>query len=195
MDKPVRTAPIGSPSTDVTAPARLVGISDQEFEELLLKNAYPPARDAHAWQQLTTPTIISRTRRVLVAMRDRNRRAIHRKNQYLNEFHAKCQGRAEHGRREWFAAKAEHERWTLAAKNFDRTVCGAIDEIDELCAARADRRGSGSAHRDRFTAAVEAIRQHQTASRRANLEPESHDLALWKVLDHLTADPPQPSAL
>ena len=119
-------------------------------------------------------------------MRTRNRRAIHRKNRHLNEFHAECHARGEQGRREWFAAKAEHERWTLAAKNFDQTVSGAIEEIDDICDTRADHRGRGPAYRERLASAVQAIRDHQAASRKANLEPESHDLALWKVLDHLT---------
>jgi len=123
-------------------------------------------------------------------MRDRNRRGIHRKKRHLNEFHAKCQGRGEQGRRDWFAAKAEHERWTLAAKNFEHTVCTALGEVDEIRQARADHRGRGAAyHHDRFFSAVQAIREHQNASRKANLERESHDLALWKVLDRLTTSP------
>jgi hypothetical protein len=187
--KPARVARIRSDSTDVTAAPSLAGLNDQEFEQVLLKNAHPPARDAGTWEQLTRPELIDRTKRVLIAMRDRNRRAIHRKNRHLNEFHAKCQGRGEQGRRDWFAAKAEHERWTLAAKNFDHTVCGALDEIDAIRETQANHRGRGPAYRERFASALQAIREHQTASRKANLEPESHDLALWKVLDHLTTSP------
>jgi len=127
--------------------------------------------------QLTAPELIDRTKRVLIAMRVRNRRAIHRKNRHLNEFHAECQGRGGQGRREWFAAKPEHERWTLAAKNFHHTVCGTLGEIDEIREGRANHRGRGPVYRDRFASAVQAIREHHTASLKANPEPESHDLA------------------
>lgn len=186
MVKPARAARIRSNSTDLAAAPSLAALNDQQFEQVLLKNAHPPVRDAAAWEQLTAPDLIDRTKRVLTAMRARNRRAIHRKNRHLNEFHAECHARGEQGRREWFAAKAEHERWTLAAKNFDQTVSGAIEEIDDICDTRADHRGRGPAYRERLASAVQAIRDHQAASRNANLEPESHDLALWKVLDHLT---------
>lgn len=189
MVKPARAVRTLSDKTDVMAAPSLAGLNDQEFEQVLLKNAHPPVRDAHVWEQLTTPQLIDRTKRVLIAMRDRNRRAIHRKNRHLNEFHAKCQGRGEQGRRDWFAAKAAHERWTLAAKNFDHTVCAALGEVDEIGHARADHRGRGAAYHDRFASAVQAIREHQKASRKANLEPKSHDLALWKVLDRLTTSP------
>jgi hypothetical protein len=90
--KPARATRIRSDSTDVTAAPSLAGLNDQEFEQVLLKNAHPPVRDAAAWAQLTAPGLIDRTKRVLIAMRDRNRRAIHRKNIHLNEFHAKCGG-------------------------------------------------------------------------------------------------------
>ena len=186
MVKPARAARIRSNSTDLPAAPSPAALDDQEFEQVLLKNAHPRARDGAVWEQLTAPDLVHRTKRFLTAMLARNRRAIHRKSRHLNQFHAECHARGEQGRREWFAAKAEHERWTLAAKNFDQTVSGAIEEIDDICDARADRRGRGPAYRDRLASVVQAIREHEAASRKANLEPESHDLALWKVLDHLT---------
>lgn len=195
MVKPARAARIRFEGTDVTAAPSLAGLNDQEFEQVLLKNAYPPVRDAGEWEQLTAAKFIDRTKRVLIAMRDRNRRAIHRKNGRLNEFHAACQGRGKQGRREWFDVKAAHERWSLAAKNFDHTVCAALEDVGEILQARVDVRGMGAVYHDRFASAVQSIREHRTASRKANLEPESHDLVLWKVLDHLTttAGPRQPT--
>lgn len=195
MVKPARAARIRSESADVTPAPSLARLNDQEFEQVLLKNAYPPVRHAGTWEQLTAPNLIERTKRVLIAMRDRNRRAIHRKNRHLSEFHATCHGRGEQGRREWFSAKAAHDRWSLAAKNFDHTVSDALEEIGAIRQARVDQRGRGTVYHERLASAVQAIREHRTASRKANLEPESHDLALWKVLDHLTtttAPRPQP---
>ena len=87
MVKPARAARIRSNSTDLAAAPSLAALNDQQFEQVLLKNAHPPVRDAAAWEQLTAPDPIDRTKRVLTAMRARNRRAIHRKSRHLNEFH------------------------------------------------------------------------------------------------------------
>ncbi|WP_333890890.1 hypothetical protein [Mycolicibacterium gadium] len=172
----------------------LRALSDQDFEDVVLRNAHPPTRDREIWTQLTAPDLIGRTRQTLTDMHARNSGAMRRKKAALSAFHAQClkmpRGGQEAwpprgGQEAWVQAKADYEQWKVGASNFERTVSGALAEVDDIWELRTQQRGSSGVLQAQLTRALNAIRTHRDACDTADIEPEEHDLALWSTLEHV----------
>jgi hypothetical protein len=111
-------------------PLRAVG--DADFEDVVLRNAHPRTRDRQIWTQLTAPDLIGRTRQRLTDMHARNSGAMRRKKAALSAFHAQCLKKPHGGQAAWVQAKAEYEQWKVGASNFERTVSGALTEVNDI---------------------------------------------------------------
>lgn len=165
----------------------LRALSDQDFEDVVLRNAHRPTRDRGIWSQLTAPDLIGRTRRTLSDMRARNSGAMRRKKAALTAFHAQCLKKAHGGHEAWVQAKADYEQWRVGASNFERMVSGALAEVNDIWELRAQERGSSGVLQAQLACALDAIRTHQNACDTADIEPEPHDLALWNTLEDVAA--------
>jgi hypothetical protein len=165
----------------------LRALSDQDFEDVVLRNAHPPTRDRKIWSQLTAPDLIGRTRQTLTDMHARNSGAMRRKKAALTAFHAQCLKTAQGGHEAWVQAKAEYEQWRVGASNFERTVSRALAEVYDIWELRTQQRGSSGVLQAQLTSALDAIRTHRDACDTADIEPEPHDLALWSTLEHVAA--------
>ena len=165
----------------------LRALSDRDFEDVVLRTAHSPTRDRKIWSQLTAPDLIGRTRQTLTAMHARNSGAMRRKKAALSAFHAECLKKTYGGHEAWVQAKAEYEQWRVGASNFERTVSGALSEVNDIWELRTQQRGSSGVLRAQLTCALDAIRTHRDACGTADIEPEEHDLALWSTLEHVAA--------
>lgn len=163
----------------------LRALSDQDFEDVVLRNSHPPTRDREIWSQLTAPDLIGRTRQTLTDMHARNSGAMRRKKAALTAFHAECLKKGHGGHEAWVQAKADYEQWKIGASNFARTVSGALAEVNDIWELRAQQRGSSGALQAQLSCALNAIRKHRDAFDTAEIEPEEHDLALWSTLEHV----------
>jgi hypothetical protein len=156
-------------------------LSDQDFEDALLRNAHPPTRDREIWTQLTAPDLIGRTRQTLTDMHARNSGAMRRKKALLSAFHAQCLKKPHGGHEARVQAKADYEQWKVGASNFERTVSCALAEVNDIWELRTQERGSSGVLQAHLTRALSAIRTHRDACDTADIEPEPHDLALWST--------------
>lgn len=172
--------------TSATPPGKLAELNERDFEQLLLKQAHRPARNPDIWRVLISADLIDRTRSVLAAMQARNRRAINRRSRELAEREAECRNNGKAGHAQLIDAKATYHQWRLGADNFDHTVTQALAEVN---AALHTRPRQPSRH-DQLTTAIDAIRQHREASEAAQLEPEPHDVKLWRTADTLDTGTP-----
>jgi hypothetical protein len=160
-------------------------LSDQDFEDVVLRNAHPPTRDREIWSQLTAPDLIGRTRQTLTDMHARNSGAMRRKKAELTAFHAECLRNAHGGHKASVQAKADYEQWRVGASNFARTVSGALAEVNDIWQLRAQERGSSGVLQAQLSCALDAIRTHRDACDTADIQPEPHDLALWSTLEQV----------
>lgn len=161
----------------------LRALNDRDFEDVVVRNAHPPTRDRQIWSQLTAPDVIGRTRQTLTDMHARNSGAMRRKKADLTAFHAECLKKPEDGHEAWIQAKADYEQWRVGASNFERTVSGALAEVNDIWDLRGQQRGSSGVLQAQLACALDAIRTHRDACDTAEIEPEPHDLALWSTLE------------
>ena len=163
-------------------PLRTLG--DNDFEDVVLRTAHRPTRDREIWSQLTAPDLIGRTRDTLTAMHACNSGAMRRKKAALSAFHAECL-KTYGGHEAWVQAKADYEQWRVGASNFERMVSGALAEVNDIWELRAQQRGSSGVLQAQLACALNAIRNHRDACDTADIQPEPHDLALWRTLEHV----------
>ena len=163
----------------------LRALHDRDFQDVVVRNAHPPTRDREIWSALTAPDVIGRTRQILTAMHSRNSAAMHRKKAALTAFHAECLKKADGGHKAWVQAKADYEQWRVGASNFERMISGALAEVNDIWELRGQERGSSGVLQAQLACALEAIRTHRDACDTADIEPELHDLALWRTLEHV----------
>lgn len=164
-----------------TAPEKLSELNEHDFEQLLLKQAHPPARNRDIWSVLISTDLIERTQTVLAGMQARNRRAINRRSRELTEREAACHSNGKAGHAQLIDAKAEYHRWRLGADNFDHTVTQALNEVNAVLNTQRQPYNG----RDPLGTALDAIREHREATAAAQLEPEPHDVKLWRTADSL----------
>ena len=74
-------------------------------------------------------------------MHARNSGAMRRKKAALTAFHAQCLKKAQGGHEAWVQAKAEYEQWRVGASNFERTVSGALAEVNDIWELRLSSGG------------------------------------------------------
>jgi hypothetical protein len=79
-------------------------------------------------------------------MHARNSGAMRRKKVALTAFHAQCLKKTYGGHEAWVQAKADYEQWRVGASNFERTVSGALAEVNDIWELRAQQRGSSGVH-------------------------------------------------
>ena len=166
----------------------LRALNEQDFEDVVLRNAHPPTRDRGIWTQLTAPDLIGRTRQTLTDMHARNSGAMRRKKAALTAFHAQCLKKAYGGQEAWVQAKADYEQWRVGASSFERTVSGAVGRGRRHLGSEGSAAGESSGVlQAQLTCALDAIRTHRDACDTPDIEPEPHDLALWSTLEHVAA--------
>lgn len=159
-------------------------LSDEQFQELLIKHAFRPTRDQGIWAQFTSPEFIAQTRGVLAMLYTRNECTMERRAAEISATQAECVKLGHRGRQKYIEANAKYKRWRLGAANFGRTINGALEEVNEIYDRHVNRSGAGEQElRAQLAAALAAIRDHQKQSDAADYEPASHDLQLWKVLE------------
>lgn len=88
-------------------------------------------------------------------------------------FHSKCLDSGDDGRTEWFHFKNDYEEWRSKAVGFKRHVDRTLRDVKRKIRERHDE--------GRQQDLWEAIRDHFEASKAADLEPDPHDIALWKA--------------
>ena len=140
----------------------------------MLRNSHPPIRDRGIWSQLTVPDLIGRTRQTLTDMHARNSGAMRRKKAALTAFHAQCLKKARGGHEAWVQAKADYEQWRVGASNFERTVSGALAEVNEIWELRAQQRGSSGALQAQLACALDAIRTHRDGPDLLSVSPAAN---------------------
>lgn len=176
------TARSGDASPDIGA------LSDEQFQELLIKHAFRPTRDQDIWAQFTSAQFIAQTRGVLAMLYTRNECTMERRAAEISATQAECVKLGHRGRQKYIEANAKYKRWRLGAANFGRTINGALEEVNEIYDRHVNRSGAGEQElRAQLVAALAAIRNHQKQSDAADYEPASHDLQLWKVLENCSA--------
>ncbi|MFA4085186.1 hypothetical protein ONA92_26190 [Mycobacteroides salmoniphilum] len=172
-------------ATGGATPALEVGrLTEERFQELLIKHAYRPTRDPGLWSQFTSAQFIAQTRSVLAMLYTRNQCTMERRAAEISATQAACVRQGHRGRQRFIEANAKYKSWLVGAANFGRTISGALEEVNEVYDRHVNVTGAGEQElRAQLAAALAAIKNHQKQSNAADYEPASHDLQLWRVLD------------
>jgi hypothetical protein len=172
----------------VTDPAQLARLDDGELWELMRHDLH--GAQAELWQALTTPEMVGRVRAIL-AGRDTDLQAqLIQRQAALEAFREECYQRGPDGKADWFAAKADYNRWRRRAVGMRRAL------QDRLTVLRVARQGGHQlrmeAERSHYRRLVRtlavAIAAHRQASAAAGIDPEPHDRTLWAALDRQLED-------
>jgi hypothetical protein len=145
-------------------------------------------RDPQAWQLLTSPDHINRTRETLTMVNQRTASTLRRRKTEREAFHQECRQRGAEGKREWFETKAEYEEWRRKAAWFHQTVLSAISELSKLT---RDRNRAGNQlqqdeSRETLRKLAAAVNRHQAAHAKSGQIAGQEDYELWQLLDRLT---------
>lgn len=168
-------------------------LPDEQFQEVLIEQAYRPRRSPELWSQFTSPQLIARTRSVLVMLYTRNECTMERRAAEISATQAECAQQGHRGRNRFLAANARYKKWRVGAANFGRTIGGALAEVNEIYGQHIHAGGADQQElRTLLNAALTAIKNHQKESDAGDYEPASHDLQLWKILEAVGEMPAEP---
>lgn len=167
---------------------RLSRLDDAVYEQLVLDNAHPPARDPEVWAALIDPALIDRTRDALNALFQRSSSVLRKRREERERFRLECFARGPAGKQEWFASKREYDAWRHRAANFSRTVQNALSEINKAKKElnRSMNHQVAQNHRDRLRDLACAVHRHQAAHARSGGIADQADYELWRTLDRIT---------
>lgn len=169
---------------DATAGLDIAVLTEEQFQELLIKHAHRPTRDPGLWSQFTSPQFIAQTRSVLAMLYTRNQCTMERRAAEISATQAECVKLGHRGRQRFIEANAKYKSWLVGAANFSRTISGGLEEVNDLYDLHGGRTGAGDQElRAQLAAALTAIKNHQKQSDADDYVPAHHDLQLWKVLD------------
>lgn len=166
----------------------LTALDDEDYEQLIIRNAHPPARNADIWAALTHPDNINRTRERLAAVHQRAGNNLRKKKAERDVFGQECHARGEAGKREWFATRGEYEDWRRRAANFHQTMQRALSELGKIHRqvnrdANAENRNQ---HRQALRELAVAVQRHQALHMRSGERPGQADYELWQLLGSIT---------
>ncbi|MEU5239891.1 hypothetical protein ACH4UR_31855 [Streptomyces lydicus] len=166
----------------------LTRLDDAGYEQIVLDNAHPPARDQETWAALIDPALIDRTRDALNTLFQRNSSVLRKRREEREQFRLECFARGQAGKEEWFASKREYDAWRHRAANFSRTVQNALAEINRVKKEinRSINHQVAQNHRDRLRDLALAVHRHQAAHARSGGVAEQADYELWQALDSIT---------
>lgn len=166
----------------------LAQLDDQQYEDLVIQNAHPPARDADVWAALTHPDTINRTRNTLVGLAARTGNTLRTRKAERDRFQQECHARGETGKKEWFASRAEYEDWRRRAGNFHQTILRAVSELNraQKTINRSSNHSIAQDHRETLRKLALAVHQHQAAHAKSGGIADQSDYELWQLLDQLT---------
>jgi len=173
---------------DAPAPFTLADLDDGEYEQIAVDNANPKTRDLKAWQALTSPQNIDRTREILNRVHQRAGNSMRRKKAEREEFHQQCHARGQEGKAEWFATLPEYEAWRRRAAYFHQTVQAALSELGKVQRKqnRVVTQQSGQEAREVLRKLSIAVQRHQARHAKAGSIAGQEDYELWQLLDRLS---------
>ena len=173
---------------DAPAPFTLADLDDTEYEQLAVDNANPKMRDPKAWQALTAPQNIDRTREILNRVHQRAGNSMRRKKAEREEFHQQFHARGLEGKAEWFATMPEYETWRRRAAYFHQTMQAALSELGKIQRKqnRAVTQQGGQEARETLRKLSIAGQRHQAIHARSGQIAGQEDYELWQLLDRLT---------
>lgn len=166
----------------------LAQLDDQQYEDLIIKNAHPPVRNPDVWAALTHPDNLERTRSILVNVASRTGNALRTKKAERERFQQECLARGSAGRREWFDTRADYEDWKRRAGNFHQCMLRAVSELNKTqkTVNRETSHQLAQDQRDTLRKLAAAVHRHQATHARAGGIAEQADYELWQLLDQLT---------
>jgi hypothetical protein len=166
----------------------LTQLNDQQYEQLIVDNANPKMRNDHAWQVLTSPQNIDRTRELLNRVHQRAGNSMRRKKAEREEFHQECRARGPEGKAEWFATLPEYEAWRRRSAYFHQTMQAALSELGKVQRKqnRSVTQQSGQESRETLRRLSIAVQRHQALHAKSGQIAGQEDYELWQLLDRLT---------
>lgn len=173
---------------DAPDPFTLADLDDATYEQLAVDNANPKMRDPDAWNALTSPQHIERTRELLNRVHQRAGNSMRRKKAEREEFHQQCHERGAEGKAEWFATLPEYEAWRRRAAYFHQTMQAALSELGKLHRTqnRAANKQGGQEARETLRKLSVAVQRHQAVHAKSGQIAGQEDYELWQLLDRLT---------
>ncbi|MFE1451971.1 hypothetical protein [Streptomyces olivaceoviridis] len=164
-------------------------LDDEQYEDLAITQAHPGSRDPEIWSQLSSPEHIERTRAVLANVHARTAAALRRRKTEREAFQQECHARGEAGKKEWFATRAEYEKWRRGAAGFHQMVQSAISDLGKAQRnhnRKALTQRSSQEAREALRKLSIAVQRHQAQHAKAGSIAEQQDYELWQLLDRLT---------
>ncbi len=163
-------------------------LSDEQYEELLTANINPKLRDTRAWELLTSPAHIDRSRELLNRIHQRTANSMRRKKAEREKFHQQCHARGAEGKAEWFTSLPEYEAWRRRAAYFHQTAQAALSELGKIQKSQ-NRSVTGQGNqqaREALRKLSIAVQRHQALHAKAGSMAGQEDYELWQLLDRLT---------
>ncbi|MEU2391408.1 hypothetical protein [Streptomyces sp. NPDC007369] len=163
-------------------------LEDKEYEDLIVANAHPPARNPEVWTALTHPDNLARTYDVITNVHQRAGNVLRKRKAERDLFQTECFARGEEGKREWFATRAEYESWRKRAANFHQMIQRAISELGRVKRSvnRSANHRVAQEQRETLRMLALAVHRHQAAHAREGGVAAQSDYELWRMLDRLT---------
>ncbi|MEV4194851.1 hypothetical protein [Streptomyces toxytricini] len=166
----------------------IAALEDKEYEDLIVANAHPPARNPEVWAALTHPDNLARTYDIITNVHQRTGNVLRKRKAERDLFQAQCFARGEEGKREWFATRAEYESWRKRAANFHQMIQRAISELGKVQRSvnRSANHRVAQEQRETLRRLALAVHRHQAAHAREGAAAGPSDHELWRMLDALT---------
>jgi len=166
----------------------LADLDDDAYEKIAVDNANPKMRDPKAWQALTSPQNIERTREIINRVHQRAGNSMRRKKAEREAFHQECRARGAEGKAEWFATLPEYEAWRRRSAYFHQTMQAALSELGKLHRRhnRSTTHQSSQDARETLRKLAIAVQQHQARHAKSGTIAAQEDYELWQLLDRLT---------
>jgi hypothetical protein len=145
------------------------------------------------WQTLLAPQVAQHTFAALGELyKDVTSQLAARSADHEVYKHSWYQEGGPQGQTDWYRAKADFQRWRAGAIRFKSSVEQRLSQAK--LAAQTARQLKATTyndiqarlHRDAVRRLAVAIWAHRQACQAEDIEPESHDLALWAALDRVT---------
>jgi hypothetical protein len=167
---------------------QLAELDDQQYEQLIVSNAHPPARDPEVWAALTDPSNLERTREIIVNVHQRTGNTLRTRKSKRDEFQQECFTRGEAGKRDWYESRAEYENWRRRAANFHQCMQRAISELSKLQRKvnRDSNMNLAQENRETLRKLSIAVQRHQAMRAKTGQIAAQEDYELWQLLDTLT---------
>lgn len=168
----------------VDDPRALLDLNDRDFRRVIDNFLFPAGDDA--WPDLLAPQVAHRTHDTLTAMLAEVDAELTSKAADLEVYRQDCWARGAAGKRDWFAAQAEHGEWRRRAVRAKQAITRrkrAAKEAARVARLEQHEERSRGSQREAVRRLATAIAEHRQASAEGGFDPEPHDQALWQALE------------